>query len=130
MSDRRNLVIVTVDCLRADFVTADTMPLTLAMARQGTVYTNAYANGCGTPDSFPAIFASRLARPFAHRAGMAADEVGRMVLDGVRANEGFIFTHDDSRERIEQRMQRIGSGLDRLASRGEGLNLGTAHGGT
>ena len=87
MSDRRNLVIVTVDCLRADFVTADTMPLTLAMARQGTVYTNAYANGCGTPDSFPAIFASRLARPFAHRAGMAADEEYPLRADDVTLAE-------------------------------------------
>jgi NAD(P)-dependent dehydrogenase (short-subunit alcohol dehydrogenase family) len=50
-------------------------------------------------------------------SGMAADEVGRIVLDGVRANEGFIFTHEDSRARIDQRMERIGGSLDWFASR-------------
>ncbi|HJM75356.1 MAG TPA: SDR family NAD(P)-dependent oxidoreductase [Dehalococcoidia bacterium] len=50
-------------------------------------------------------------------SGMAADEVGRIVLDGVRANEGFIFTHEDSRSRIDQRMERIGGSLDWFAAR-------------
>ena len=50
-------------------------------------------------------------------SGMPADEVGRIVLDGVRANEGFIFTHEDSRGRIDQRIERIGGSLDWLAAR-------------
>ena len=61
-----------------------------------------------------------VAAPARADLGMAADEVGRIVLDGVRANEGFIFTHDDSRARIEHRMKRVGAGLDRLHARGGG----------
>ncbi len=61
-----------------------------------------------------------MAPPARADAGMAQDEVDRIVLDGVRANEGFIFTHDDSRERIVQRTERVGAGLDWLAARGAG----------
>ncbi len=53
-------------------------------------------------------------------AGMATDEVGRIVLDGVRANEGFIFTNGDSQARIAERMDRLDAGLDRLKARGGG----------
>ncbi len=47
-------------------------------------------------------------------------EAGELERLAAATIEGFIFTHDDSRERIDRRMQRIGSGLDRLASRSEG----------
>jgi NAD(P)-dependent dehydrogenase (short-subunit alcohol dehydrogenase family) len=48
-------------------------------------------------------------------AGLAPDEVGKRVLDAVERREFFIFTHDEPREWIEARHQRLMAGFDSIA---------------
>ena len=68
-----SLLIITIDCMRADYLSSDITPQLHALGSSSTVYSRAYANGCGTPDSFPAIMASRLAGPWAHRPDIGPD---------------------------------------------------------
>ncbi len=51
---------------------------------------------------------------------MAADPVAAAVLDAIATNEPFIFTHDDSRGRIEARFARIADSLDAADVRVDG----------
>ena len=44
-------------------------------------------------------------------AGLAPDEVGKRVLDAVTGGEFFIFTHEEPREWIEARHQRLMAGF-------------------
>lgn len=68
-------------------MTEAVMPRLLRHARGGVTYTNAYANGCGTPDSFPALFASRLAEPFAGVIDIDPDEAYALRPDDVTLAE-------------------------------------------
>ena len=61
MSDRPNLVLVTIDSLRADHCGfmgygRDTTPTLDRMANEGLVFKNAVAPGPATPESMPAVF--------------------------------------------------------------------------
>ena len=61
MSDQPNLVLVTVDSLRADHCGfmgygRDTTPTLDRMANEGLVFENAIAPGPATPESMPAVF--------------------------------------------------------------------------
>jgi len=47
-------------------------------------------------------------------AGLAPDEVGKRVLDAVARGEFFIFTHEEPREWIEARHQRMMAGFDSI----------------
>jgi NAD(P)-dependent dehydrogenase (short-subunit alcohol dehydrogenase family) len=49
-------------------------------------------------------------------AGLTPDEVGTRVLDAVTQEEFFIFTHEEPREWIEVRHQRLLAGFDSIAS--------------
>lgn len=51
---------------------------------------------------------------------MTPDRVAAAVIAGIAANEPFIFTHEDSRERIEARFARIAASLDAASRRGGG----------
>ena len=51
---------------------------------------------------------------------MTADPVAAAVLDAIAKNEPFIFTHDDSRGRIEARFARIADSLDAADARVDG----------
>lgn len=78
----RSLVLVTVDCLRSDFVgacgsTRGLTPHIDALAARGMTFTRAYAAGTPTYYAFPGILAGR--EPFRYGrdvAGMAAGEKG------------------------------------------------------
>src|SRR6266566_9557377 len=81
----RSLVLITVDCLRADHVgflgyTKATTPFLDSLAAKSTVFTIAIAAGTPTYFSFPAIMASRY--PLA---------LGRDVV-GLAANEPTLAT--------------------------------------
>lgn len=52
--------------MRADYVKPEITPKLCNLANRSNWYLRAYANGCGTPDSFPAIMASRVNSVFAH----------------------------------------------------------------
>ena len=47
-------------------------------------------------------------------AGLAPDDVGKRVLDAVTRGEFFIFTHEEPREWIEARHQRLMAGFDSI----------------
>jgi NAD(P)-dependent dehydrogenase (short-subunit alcohol dehydrogenase family) len=47
-------------------------------------------------------------------AGLAPDDVGKRVLDAVTKGEFFIFTHEEPREWIEARHQRLMAGFDSI----------------
>jgi NAD(P)-dependent dehydrogenase (short-subunit alcohol dehydrogenase family) len=48
------------------------------------------------------------------RGGMKPDEVGPIVLSGIRRNLPYIFTHDDMRELFAQRFETILAGFDQI----------------
>jgi arylsulfatase A-like enzyme len=54
-----NLLVITVDTLRADRLDAAHMPRTAALARDAVVFTHAYAQAPNTPRSFPSFLTSR-----------------------------------------------------------------------
>src|SRR6056297_2278642 len=54
-----NVLLVTVDSLRADRVNSEVMPATRSFADGAVEFTECVANGPSTPASFPAIHASR-----------------------------------------------------------------------
>ncbi len=51
------------------------------------------------------------------QAGLDPDEVGRRVLDAVREDEFYIFTHDEYREYMKMRSDGILAAMDRHAER-------------
>ena len=65
MAGGGHVLFISIDCMRADCLREDITPEICKLGEKGTLYTSAYANGCGTPDSFPSLFASRHAKPFA-----------------------------------------------------------------
>ncbi|USZ68050.1 sulfatase [Halorussus salilacus] len=69
-----NVLLVTVDSLRADRVNPEVMPATRAFADDALEFTECVANGPSTPASFPAIHASRY---FASIEGLGLPEPGR-----------------------------------------------------
>ncbi|MFC7114611.1 sulfatase [Natronoarchaeum sp. GCM10025703] len=54
-----NVLYITVDALRADHVTSEIMPKTHGFVDKNMEYTRCYANGPGTPWSFPTLLGSR-----------------------------------------------------------------------
>lgn len=85
MTKKRSLVLVTVDCLRADHVgfqgySRPVTPFLDSLAKQSAVFSNAIVAGAPTYFSFPAIMASR------HPLGL-----GREVL-GIAPNEPTLAT--------------------------------------
>lgn len=64
MSEKPNVILITVDSLRADHLSCygyprPTSPHIDQLAEEGYLFTNAFANGPNTPHAFPAIMASR-----------------------------------------------------------------------
>ncbi len=51
------------------------------------------------------------------QAGIPADVVGACVLEAVRDNDFYIFTHPDMRPAVEERFQRIMAGFDKASTR-------------
>lgn len=91
-----NVLLVTVDSLRADRVTEEVMPSTRAFADDSLEFTDCVANGSSTPASFPSILASR---HFASIDGLGLPELGdtltlaeRLQQEGYRT-AGFTDNH-------------------------------------
>jgi arylsulfatase A-like enzyme len=82
-----NVLLVTVDSLRADRINAEVMPHTRSFADDALEFTECIANGPSTPASFPAIHASRY---FASIEGLGlppADEDDRIQTLAERLRE-------------------------------------------
>ena len=100
--DRPNIVLVTVDSLRADHCgfhgyEKDTTPNLDAMAEDGLVFENAIAPGPATPESMPVIF-----------TGEWPVERGEESESELRARRERIRTHMQARETLPERLQRLG----------------------
>lgn len=54
-----NILYITVDALRSDHITSDVMPETSSFVSESLSFTSCYANGPGTPWSFPSLLSSR-----------------------------------------------------------------------
>jgi NAD(P)-dependent dehydrogenase (short-subunit alcohol dehydrogenase family) len=67
----------------------------------------------------PADFGAGHRAPVPERVAqaMTPDRVAQAVLAAIEANEPFIFTHEDSRDRIEARFERIAASLDAAEAR-------------
>ena len=48
------------------------------------------------------------------RGGMAPDDIGPIVLSGIRRNLPYIFTHDDMRELFKARFDSVLDCIDRI----------------
>lgn len=91
-----NVLLVTVDSLRADRVTEEVMPHTRSFADDSLEFTDCVANGSSTPASFPSILASR---HFASVEGLGLPEDDDVVTLAERLRQagyrtgGFTDNH-------------------------------------
>jgi arylsulfatase len=95
-----NIVLVTVDSLRADYCSfmgyhEQSTPTLDAMATEGTAFENAVAPGPSTPESMPAVFTGRY----------PAKSVDPADVRGARAR---IRRHMRTRETLPERLSRRG----------------------
>ncbi len=81
------------------------------------VDTTLYDSGQRRPERFGGSFArADLAQARARAAGgLSADAVGERVLQAIRDDEFFVFTHPEARARIEERHARMVAGFDTAA---------------
>ncbi|MFZ0072784.1 MAG: hypothetical protein WAK85_16045, partial [Xanthobacteraceae bacterium] len=73
--------------------------------------TNIYANSAGLRGTIggPNRFAQT---PADIAAGLAPDDVGERVLDGIRAGQFYLITHPDTRDWVTARHQRLMAAYD------------------
>ena len=120
-----NVVLVTVDSLRADAIgaydDARHTPVLDSLAERGTVFERAFATGNWTPFSFPSLLGSRPV--FADTGQIGVDgaptlartlsEAG-LATGGFNAANGFLTSHwgyDDGFDEFEPFVARVGSSL-------------------
>ena len=83
-----NILYITVDALRADHVTEEIMPNMYNFVDQGCEYTRCYANGPGTPWSFPALLGGRYSAA-SDGFGIPGEDDPRPTLAEVLRDEGY-----------------------------------------
>ncbi|MFC6735717.1 sulfatase [Halolamina salina] len=124
-SDISNVVLVTVDSLRADAVGAYDddrhTPVFDSLADRGTTFDRAFANGNWTPFSFPSIMASRPVFGDTGRIGVDGAETLAETLSeagfstaGFNAANGFLTSHwgyDDGFDEFEPFVASVGSSI-------------------
>ena len=74
MYTEQNLILITIDCLRADHVgglgeAGQTTPNIDELARKGALFSQTISNGVGTPESFPSIITSTYPLMSPHSSG-------------------------------------------------------------
>ncbi|SER70792.1 sulfatase [Natrinema salaciae] len=120
-----NVVLVTVDSLRADAVApydADRQtPVIDSLADRGTVFERAFATGNWTPFSFPSILSSRPVFTDTGRIGVEeSPTLAETVSDadvstgGFNAANGFLTTHwgyDDGFDEFDSFVATVGSSV-------------------
>lgn len=100
-TEHPNIIMVTVDSLRADHCgfmgyEKDTTPILDKMAKEGTVFTTAYAPGSRTPHSLPSMF-----------TGEYPDSVLGQE-DGIQDTQRHVSRHIDRYDTIQDRLSRLG----------------------
>ena len=120
-----NVVLVTVDSLRADAIGAYNenrhTPVMDTLAADGTVFERAFATGNWTPFSFPSILASRPV--FAGTGELGVEDVPTLAgtlsdagvsTGGFNAANGFLTSHwgyDDGFDEFEPFVASVGSSI-------------------
>ncbi|WP_225335082.1 sulfatase [Halomicrobium urmianum] len=123
--DTSNVVLVTVDSLRADAIGAYDAdrhtPVMDSLAADGTVFERAFATGNWTPFSFPSILASRPV--FADSGGIGVEasptlaetlSAADVATGGFNAANGFLTSHwgyDDGFDEFEPFVASVGSSI-------------------
>ena len=124
MSSVSNVLLVTVDSLRADATApyADRhTPVISELAERGTVFEHAFATGNWTPFSFPSILASRPVFADTGRIGIdgspslaaTLSEAG-VATGGFNAANGFLTEHwgyDDGFDAFDSFITEVGPGV-------------------
>ena len=124
-TDISNVVLVTVDSLRADAVGAYDddrhTPVLDGLADRGTTFDHAFATGNWTPFSFPSIMASRPVFADTGRIGVDGVETLAETLSdagfstaGFNAANGFLTSHwgyDDGFDEFESFVTGVGSSI-------------------
>ncbi|WP_353634110.1 sulfatase [Halobacterium sp. NMX12-1] len=120
-----NVVLVTVDSLRADAIGAYDQtrhtPVMDRLAQRGTVFERAFANGNWTPFSFPSMLSSRPVFSDSDEVGVsesptlasALSEAG-FATGGFNAANGFLTSHwgyDDGFDEFEPFVASVGSSI-------------------
>lgn len=83
-----NVLYVTVDALRADHVTPELMPNVSGFVDRSIEYERCYANGPGTPWSFPALLGSQYSGAN-DGVGIPGEDDSRPTLAEVLRDEGY-----------------------------------------
>ncbi|NIC00517.1 sulfatase [Halobacterium sp. R2-5] len=124
-TDISNVVLVTVDSLRADAIGAyDAQrhtPVMDRIAERGTVFERAFANGNWTPFSFPSMLSSRPVFSDSDEVGIsesptlasALSEAG-VATGGFNAANGFLTSHwgyDEGFDEFEPFVASVGSSI-------------------
>ncbi len=124
-SDTSNVVLVTVDSLRADAVGAYDgdrhTPVLDSVAADGAVFERAFATGNWTPFSFPSLLASRPVFADSGGIGVEASPTLAEALSGAgvatggfNAANGFLTSHwgyDDGFDEFEPFVASVGSSI-------------------
>ena len=124
-SEVSNVLLVTVDSLRADAIGAYDQtrhtPVLDRLADRGTVFERAFANGNWTPFSFPSLLASRPVFADNGRIGVTESETLGSTLSaddvataGFNAANGFLSSHwgyGEGFEEFDSFVANVGSGL-------------------
>ncbi|MEF8870439.1 MAG: sulfatase-like hydrolase/transferase [Haloarculaceae archaeon] len=124
-SDTSNVVLVTVDSLRADAIGAYDddrhTPVMDSLAERGTVFEHAFATGNWTPFSFPSILASQPVFAETGQIGVdSAETLAEVLADsdvstgGFNAANGFLTSHwgyDDGFDEFEPFVASVGSSI-------------------
>ncbi len=111
-----NLVVITVDTLRADRLNEKVMPRTWALAQKGARFTHAYAQAPNTPRSFPSFLTSRFPsqvrweRAVANFPPMLEDAANTTFFQALKAS-GFHTVGEFSHFYLTPRMG-IAGGFD------------------
>ncbi|MCG1003528.1 MULTISPECIES: sulfatase [Halobacterium] len=124
-TDLSNVVLVTVDSLRADAIGAHDeqrhTPVMDRLAQRGTVFERAFANGNWTPFSFPSMLSSRPVFSDSDEVGVsesptlasALSEAG-VATGGFNAANGFLTSHwgyDEGFDEFEPFVASVGSSI-------------------
>lgn len=120
-----NVVLITIDSLRADAIGAYDedrhTPVMDGIAERGTVFESAFANGNWTPFSFPSMLASRPVFADSDRVGISDSPSLASVLSeagiataGFNAANGFLTSqwgYDEGFEEFEPFVASVGSSI-------------------
>ncbi|MDA0238839.1 MAG: SDR family NAD(P)-dependent oxidoreductase, partial [Proteobacteria bacterium] len=91
-------------------------PIGVSVLCPDQIQTNLFTVGRNRPDKFGGAFDRGDVGGIATLLdeGLSLERIGKRVLDAVRADEFYIFSHPENRAQVEARHKRIADGFDNL----------------